>query len=278
MRDIAAQDIHTQLAKGLYLAVHNLPECVESKLQAAARTEQKPIAQSTLHKILENAAIARKETIPICQDTGTAIVFVDIGQDVHIIDGDLDMTINNAVREAYQTLRASIVADPLRRTNTKDNTPAVIHTRIVPGDTLTITALAKGGGAENKSRLQMFVPNTTIPEISQFIVETIKKADAAACPPLIVGVGLGGTFESCPLLAKRALTREVGTVNEDPYYAELEQQMLSAINALGIGPAGYGGDTTALAVHINAAPCHIASLPVAVNIQCHADRLVKIRL
>lgn len=278
MRDISVQNIHTQLTQGLYMAVHNLPKCVELKLQEAARTEQNTIAQATLHRLLDNAAIARNENIPICQDTGTAIVFVDIGQDVHIVGGDLTTTINNAVAEAYQTLRASMVSDPLRRINTKDNTPAVIHTQIVPGDTLTITALAKGGGAENKSRLQMFVPNTRLEDIVQFVVETVKKADAAACPPIIVGIGLGGTFESCPLLAKRALARELGTENPDPYYADLEKQMLKTINALGIGPAGYGGQTTALAVHINVAPCHIASLPVAVNIQCHADRFVKIFL
>lgn len=278
MRDVSAQDIHTHLVKGLYMAAHNLPECVEAKLQAAARTEKNKIAKSTLQKILENATIARTEKIPICQDTGTAIVFVDLGQNVHITGGDLEETINNAVREAYKTLRASIVSDPLRRTNTKDNTPAVIHTQLVPGDKLTITALAKGGGAENKSRLQMFVPNTSIEDIIQFVVETVKKADAAACPPIIVGVGIGGTFESCPLLAKRALTRELGQKHNDPYYADLENKLLEEINKLNIGPAGYGGKTTALAVHINTAPCHIASLPVAVNIQCHADRFVKIEL
>lgn len=278
MRDISVQDIHTQLAQGLYLAAHDLPKCVEAKLRAALEAEQKSIARSTLQKILDNATIARNENIPICQDTGTVIVFVDIGQEVHLVGGDLPSTINNAVHEAYQTLRASIVQDPLRRTNTKDNTPAVIHTQLVPGDTLTITALAKGGGAENKSRLQMFVPNTTFEEIMGFIVDTVKKADAAACPPIIVGVGLGGTFESVGLLAKRALLRELGSIHADAYYAELEVKILKELNRLGIGPAGYGGDTTALAVHINTAPCHIASLPVAVNIQCHADRFVKIFL
>lgn len=278
MKEISVQDIYTQLTHGLYTAVHDLPECVEQGLQQAARTEQTDIARSTLQKILDNAAIARNEKIPICQDTGTVIVFADIGQDAHIGGGDLTETINRAVHDAYQTLRASIVADPLRRTNTKDNTPAVIHTQIVPGDKLTLTALAKGGGAENKSQLKMFVPTAKVADIIQFVVETVKKADAAACPPIILGIGLGGTFESCPLLAKRALTRELGTKNTDTYYADLEQQILTAVNATGIGPAGYGGKTTALAVHINAAPCHIASLPVAVNIQCHADRLVKMAM
>lgn len=278
MKEISVQAIHTHLVKGLYTAAHELPECVETALQQAARTEQNTIAQSTLQKVLENAAIARTQAIPLCQDTGTVIIFADIGQDVHIVGGDLTATINDAVREAYRTLRASMVADPLRRNNTKDNTPAVIHTRIVPGDTLSLTALSKGGGAENKSQLRMFVPTTSVTEIMQFVIETVKKADAAACPPLIIGVGLGGTFESCPLLAKRALIRELGSAHTDPYYADLEHKLVMTINELGIGPAGYGGDTTALAVHINAAPCHIASLPVAVNIQCHADRFVKITL
>lgn len=278
MREISVQDIYTQVYQSLYIAAHELPSCVEKALQAAEQKEQNALGRSTIGKILENAQIAKTEQLPLCQDTGTAIFFVELGQDVHITGGELVATINEAVRQAYKTLRASIVADPLRRKNTLDNTPAVIHVQLVPGDQLKITALAKGGGAENKSRLQMFAPTAPLEAILEFITDTVRKADAAACPPLIVGVGLGGTFESCPLLAKQALLRELGTVNPDPYYAELEQRSLAAINALGIGPAGYGGTTTALAVHIKTAPCHIASLPVAVNLQCHADRFVKIFL
>lgn len=278
MREISVQDIYTQVYQSLYIAAHELPSCVEKALQAAEQKEQNALGRSTIGKILENAQIAKTEQLPLCQDTGTAIFFVELGQDVHITGGELVATINEAVRQAYKTLRASIVADPLHRKNTLDNTPAVIHVQLVPGDQLKITALAKGGGAENKSRLQMFAPTAPLEAILEFITDTVRKADAAACPPLIVGVGLGGTFESCPLLAKQALLRELGTVNPDPYYAELEQRSLAAINALGIGPAGYGGTTTALAVHIKTAPCHIASLPLAVNLQCHADRFVKIFL
>ncbi len=223
---------------------------------------------------MRNAEIGRKEHVPVCQDTGYAVVFVEIGQDVQIVGDGLQEAINEGVRRGYKSgyLRKSIVENPLTRVNTGDNTPAVIHTDIVPGDSLRITFMAKGGGCENMSRTAMLTPAQGRDGVISFVVETVKTAGANPCPPIIVGVGLGGTFEYASLLSKKAILRSVGSHNKDNAIAGLEDELLEKINKLGIGPQGFGGRITALAVHVETYPCHIASLPVAVNIECHSHR------
>ena len=226
-------------------------------------------------KELENNLDAAKQlNIPICQDTGMAVIFIDIGQDVHFVGGDLYESINRGVAEGYTQglLRKSIVSDPFRRVNTDDNTPAVIHTSIIPGDRVRIAACPKGFGSENMSALKMFTPSAGVEEVSDFIIETVKRAGGNPCPPIVLGVGIGSDFEGCALLAKKALCRPVSEENADPFYASLEKELLEKINALGIGPQGFGGRTTALSVNIEAAPTHIAGLPVAVNVGCHVTR------
>jgi fumarate hydratase subunit alpha len=212
--------------------------------------------------------------MPICQDTGLAVVFVDLGQDAHVTGGALDEAIDEGVRRGYTEgyLRKSVLGDPLKRVNTKDNTPAVIHTRIVPGNKLKLWVVPKGGGSENMSKIAMLKPADGVEGVKKFVVESVRVASANPCPPIIVGVGIGGSFEQCAMNAKRALLREIGTKHPDEYYAALEAELLAGVNDLGVGPMGLGGRITALAVHIEAAPCHIASLPVAVNINCHAAR------
>jgi len=275
MREIAAKKI-TEAVKKLCLEVSfNLPEDVERALNRALKTEESPRAREILRQILLNAEIARKEKLPLCQDTGSAVVFVEVGQEVRLVEGTLVEAINEGVSRGYHEgyLRKSMVNDPLRRQNTGDNTPAIIHSEIVPGEKIRITLLAKGGGAENRSALKMFKPTSTKEEISNFIVETTKRAGPDACPPFIVGVGIGGTFDYAPTLAKKALLREVGRHNSEKDTALFEKELLEKINSLGIGPMGVGGKTTALAVNIEKYPCHISSLPVAVNIECHAHRV-----
>ncbi|RPI08048.1 MAG: fumarate hydratase, partial [Acidobacteriales bacterium] len=233
-----------------------------------------PIGKQVLEKILQNADIACREAMPICQDTGLAVLFVEMGQDVRIVGGDLRAAIEEGVRQAYEDgyLRKSL-CDPLTRTNTGDNTPAVIHIDIVPGDKLRIIAMPKGGGSENMSAAQMLTPSAGINGIKKFVMETVEKAGANPCPPIIVGVGIGGSLEQACILAKKALLRPVGKTNpSDDNLAQMEKELYTRINELGIGPAGLGGKVTTLAVHAEMMPCHIASLPVAVNLQCHVAR------
>ncbi|MFH1386855.1 MAG: fumarate hydratase [bacterium] len=274
MREISANQI-TEAVKNLCINANtNLADDVLTALNEALKNETSPNGREIIRQILQNAEIAKKEKLPICQDTGTAIVFIEIGQDVHIIGGSFKEAINEGVSQGYIEgyLRKSIALDPLERKNSSDNTPAIIHTEIVPGDKIKINLLCKGGGAENKSVIKMLKPTSSQDEIEDFIVETVKQAGPDACPPYIVGVGIGSNFDSAPLLAKKALLREVGMHNSGSDTAKWEKELLKRINSLGIGPMGLGGKTTALAVNIERKPCHISSLPVAVNIECHAHR------
>ncbi|MGC8960141.1 MAG: fumarate hydratase [Chloroflexia bacterium] len=275
MREIAADAVAETVARLCMEANYDLGEDVEAALQAALEREESEVGRGILRQILENAAIARQEKIPICQDCGLAIVFLELGQEVHIVGGDLYEAVNEGVRRGYREgyLRMSVVRQPFSaRRNTGDNTPAIIHTRIVPGEHLRIIVAPKGGGSENMSRLAMLTPAAGRPGIVEFVLRAVDEAGANPCPPIIVGVGIGGSFERVAYLAKYALLRPLGTPNPDPELAELEQELLERVNRLGIGPQGFGGRTTALAVHVEAEPCHIASLPAAVNLQCHAAR------
>jgi len=262
-------------------ASHELPEDVLTALEKAAQKESNPGAAKIIKELIENAHIASDKKIPLCQDTGLAVVFVEQGTDVAVkpAAGKAQLTLSDAINEGVAAgyekgyLRKSVVAEPLnKRTNTGTNTPAIIHHMIVAGDRLKLTVMTKGGGCENKSRFKMFKPTTEKEQIIDWIVDVVRQAGADACPPFIVGVGIGGDFELSCLLSKKALLRNIGESNNDEFYAKLEVELLSAINALGLGPQGLGGDTTALAVMVETAPCHIASLPVAVNIECHSHR------
>lgn len=275
MRDLDCRKITRAVSNLFQEACVYLPEDVLSAIKRARATEGSPVAKDVLDMILENAEIAAEEKMPLCQDTGTAVVFLELGQKVHITGGDLYSAINEGVRQGYEEgyLRKSIVRQPFSvRVNTRDNTPAIIYTDIVPGDKLKITVIPKGAGAENMTRLAMLPPASGRQGIIDFVVKAVDEAGSNACPPLIVGVGIGGTAEQTLILAKKALLREVGKPNPDAEVAELEQEILQRINNLGIGPMGYGGRMTALAVHIEVFPAHIASLPVAVNLQCHSAR------
>ncbi|MFH1231469.1 MAG: fumarate hydratase [Planctomycetota bacterium] len=244
-------------------------------LNKSLSIEESPTGKEIIQQILENDRIAKEKMVPICQDTGTAVVFVELGQEVHITGGYLYDAINEGVRQGYKDgyLRKSIVADPLNRKNTNDNTPAAIHLEIVPGDSFKISLLPKGGGSENMSALIMLPPSAGMNGVKKFIIDSIRKAGANPCPPIIVGVGIGGNFDGVALLAKKAHLRPAGKPNPNPFYAKLEQELFKEINDLGIGPQGLGGRCTALAVHIEFGPAHITALPVAVNINCHASRL-----
>ncbi len=265
----------TETVKKLFIEANtNLGQDVVCALQDALAREESPLGKQVLEKIIDNADIARREKMPICQDTGLAVLFIEIGQDVHIVGGDLRAAIEEGVRQAYQDgfLRKS-VCDPLTRKNTQDNTPAIIHIDIVPGDRLKIIAMPKGGGSENMSAAQMLTPASGEEGIKKFVIEKVKQAGANPCPPIIVGVGIGGSLEEACVLAKKALLRPVGEANKnDERLAQMEKELLTSINKLGIGPGGLGGRISALAVNIEMLPCHIASLPVAVNIQCHVAR------
>ncbi len=265
----------TDTVRDLFIeASTDLGKDVLAAIDTAFQGEDTPLGKDALGKIIENAHIAKSEKLPLCQDTGLAVLFVEIGQDVHVIGGDFTESIQEGVRRAYRDgfLRKS-VCDPITRANTGDNTPAVIHAEIVPGDAIRIIALPKGGGSENMSSSNMLLPSTGLEGIREHIVELVKKAGPNPCPPTIVGVGIGGSIEKSGLLAKKALARPVGEPNgSDPRLSQLERDTLQDINALGIGPQGYGGRITALAVHVEMIPCHIASLPVTVNIQCHVAR------
>lgn len=257
-------------------ANHYLSDDMDAAMKQAAETEKSPLGKKILGQLQENLKIADEEMIPICQDTGMAVLFLEVGQDVHFEGMAIEDAINEGVRQGYTEgyLRKSVVKDPLIRENTKDNTPAVIHYSIVPGDKVKITMAPKGFGSENMSRVFMLKPADGIEGVKNAILTAVKDAGPNACPPMVVGVGIGGTFEKCALLAKKALTRPVDTHSEIPYVRDLEEEMLQKINGLGIGPGGLGGTTTALAVNINTYPTHIAGLPVAVNICCHVNRHV----
>jgi fumarate hydratase subunit alpha len=274
MRQINTEEITDTVEKICIDANYNLGDDLIASLQNALKKEEAPLGREVIAQILKNAEIGKNEQVPVCQDTGFAVVFVEIGQEVIIEGQSLQGAINEGVRRGYKNgyLRKSIVKDPLDRINTGDNTPAVIHTDIVPGDKLKITFLAKGGGCENMSRTAMLTPAQGRDGVIDFVVNTVKIAGANPCPPIIVGVGLGGTFEYVTLLSKKAILRPVGSHNKDTNTAHLEDELLEEINKLGIGPQGFGGRITALAVHVETFPCHIASLPVAVNIECHSHR------
>ncbi|MBA7659402.1 L(+)-tartrate dehydratase subunit alpha [subsurface metagenome] len=281
MRYIEFEKIADTVESLCIAAGYELPNDVLTALEEAVQKESNPGAVRIIKRLIENARIAKAESIPLCQDTGLAVVFVEQGAQVAVkpTAGDGDATlfdaINAGVKAGYEKgyLRKSVVAEPLKeRSNTRSNTPAIIHHTIVPGDKLQINFMAKGGGCENKSQFKMFSPTAERKEIIDWVVDVVKTAGADACPPLVVGVGIGGNFELSSLLSKKALLRNLAARNSDEFYAQLEADLLSAINALGLGPQGLGGDTTALAVLVETAPCHIASLPVAVNIECHSHR------
>ena len=278
LREINVRRVQAAVESAITRSAYELPADYQQALAAARQREQSALGQSILLMLQDNAAYAQAEQIPTCQDTGMAIIWLDVGQDVHFTGGSLAAALNAAVSQAYQPLRKSVVADPLQRENTGDNTPPVIHTHLVPGDQVEITVMMKGFGAEMMSRLQMLPPAAGEQGVKQFVLETVEKAGPNACPPLIVGVGLGSSFDGVGLLAKKALLRPLGEPNPEPHLARLEQEWLAAINALGIGPQGLGGTVTALAVHIESCPTHIAALPVAVNLNCSAPRRITIAI
>lgn len=273
MKTIRPDQISDAVAKLCMDANYNLGQDVLKALKDFRDQEESPVARELLDQCIENARIARQDQVPMCQDTGFAVLFVELGDQV-IIEGNLTAAITDGVRRGYQDgyLRKSIVADPLRRKNTGDNTPPVVWIDVVPGYNLKITVAPKGGGSENMSEVKMLKPSDGQKGVKDFVVDRVKRSGANPCPPVIVGVGIGGTYDKCAWLSKKALLREIGSKHPDPYYAAMEEELLQRVNDLGIGPQGLGGRTTALAVFIEAFPCHIASLPAAVNIQCHAAR------
>lgn len=274
MRTLETSEIIRNIKEMCIEANHFLAPDMEEALRKAQDTEKAPLGKQILGQLQENLQIAGEDMIPICQDTGMAVVFLEIGQELHITGGSLEEAVNEGVRQGYVEgyLRKSVVKDPLIRENTKDNTPAVIHYEIVPGEQLRITIAPKGFGSENMSRIFMLKPADGIEGVKNAILTAVKDAGPNACPPMVVGVGIGGTFEKCALLAKKALTRPVNEHSTIPYVKELEEELLEKINKTGIGPGGLGGTTTALAVNINTYPTHIAGLPVAINICCHVNR------
>ena len=274
IRTVEVEEITENIREMCIEANHFLAPDMGRALSRAAASEKSPLGRQILGQLEENLEIAVEEMIPICQDTGMAVVFIEVGQDVHLEGGSLEDAVNEGVRRGYVEgfLRKSVVKDPLIRENTKDNTPAVIHTKIVPGSQIKVTVAPKGFGSENMSRIFMLKPAEGIEGVKNAVLTAVKDAGPNACPPMVVGVGIGGTFEKCALMAKEALTRDVGSCSPVPYVKEMEEELLDKINGLGIGPGGLGGTTTALAVNINTYPTHIAGLPVAVNICCHVNR------
>lgn len=274
MREIPARVI-TEAVRRLCVETNRvLPADLEQEIHNAVGRETSDIGKAILNDLCENMDAARELQIPICQDTGMAVVFADVGQDVHITGGLLEDAVNEGVRQGYVQgmLRCSVVSDPIQRGNTGDNTPAVLHTRLVAGNQISITVAPKGFGSENMSRIRMFTPSATRADIVDFVAETARIAGSNPCPPMVLGVGIGGDFELCALLAKKALCRSVSQRNANPFYAQLEQDMLDAVNRLGIGPQGFGGKATALSLNIEQYATHIAGLPVAVNVGCHVTR------
>lgn len=274
IRTVNVEELTENIREMCIEANHFLSCDMKNAMQTAAQRERSPLGKQILEQLQENLKIAGEDMIPICQDTGMAVIFLEVGQDVHLEGGGLEDAVNEGVRRGYTEgfLRKSVVSDPLIRENTKDNTPAVIHTRIVPGDRVKITVAPKGFGSENMSRVFMLKPAEGMEGVKNAILTAVKDAGPNACPPMVLGVGIGGTFEKCALMAKEALTREVGSHSDIPYIKDMEEELLAKINGLGIGPGGLGGTTTALAVNINTYPTHIAGLPVAVNICCHVNR------
>jgi fumarate hydratase subunit alpha len=280
MRELHVSRIAEAVRRMAVEANTDLGEDVLAALRGFAELEESPTGRDVLRQLVENAGIARETKLPLCQDTGFAIVFLEIGQEVHLVGGDLYEAVDEGVRKGYAEgyLRKSIVADPLRRVNTGDNTPALVHLKLVPGDGVRVVFAPKGGGSENMSGIAMLRPADGIDGVKRFVLQRVSEAGPNPCPPIVVGVGIGGTFEMAAFLSKKALLRRVGQRNSDPFYAEFEEDLLLAVNRLGIGPAGLGGSTTSLDVHVEVHPCHIASLPVAVNIQCHAARHKEVEL
>lgn len=274
IRDIDVKLLTDNIKEMCIEATHYLSPDMCAALKKATAEEESPLGKQVLNSLSENLEIAGKEMIPICQDTGMAVVFLEIGQDVHFVGGSVTDAVNEGVRRGYVDgyLRKSVVGDPLERVNTQDNTPAILHTEIVPGDKVKITVSPKGFGSENKSRIFMLTPADGIEGVKNAILTAVKDAGPNACPPMVVGVGIGGTFEKCAYMAKKALTRDIDKHSDIPYVADLEKEMLEKINNTGIGPGGLGGRTTALAVNINTYATHIAGLPVAINICCHVNR------
>ena len=281
MKTIELQQVTEKVKQLCQQANIVLGDDVIAALEKFRRAEESPTGQEILDQILENAQVAKEQDAPLCQDTGFAVFFVEMGRDLQLTgEGTVEDAVNRGVAQGYTEgyLRKSIVGDPLERKNTGDNTPAVVHLRQVPGNSLTLTFAPKGGGSENMSRLAMLKPSDGLEGVKNFVVESVKIAGANPCPPIIVGVGIGGTFEHCAYLAKKSLLRELGSRHPEPFYGSLEDELLELVNATGIGPQGLGGRTTALAVHVEAHPCHIASLPVAVNMQCHSARHLSVTL
>jgi fumarate hydratase subunit alpha len=280
MREVNVEEITKALRTMAIEANTVLGADVLESFAKCALAETSDTGRDVLAQLTENAAIAKSEKMPLCQDTGFAVVFIELGQEVRLVGGELADAVNEGVRQGYAEgfLRKSIVADPLRRVNTNDNTPAIIHTTIVPGDKLKVTLAPKGGGSENMSGIAMLKPADGIEGVKAFVIDRVSQAGPNPCPPTIVGVGIGGTFEIAAYLAKKSLLRPVGDRHSDPFYAQLENDLLAEVNKLGIGPMGLGGLTTSLDVHVEVHPCHIASLPVAVNIQCHSSRHLEVEL
>ena len=276
MRTVNVEEISKNIKEMCIEANHFLSKDMDIAMKNAVSTEKSPLGKKILSQLQDNLKIAGKDMIPICQDTGMAVVFLEIGQDVHFEGGNLEDAVNEGIRRGYVDgyLRKSVVKDPILRENTKDNTPGIIHYKIVPGDQVKIKVAPKGFGSENMSRVFMLKPADGIEGVKEAVLTAVKDAGPNACPPMVVGVGIGGTFEKCALMAKEALTREVGSHSDIPYVKELEEELLKRINKIGIGPGGLGGSTTALAVNVNTYPTHIAGLPVAVNICCHVNRHV----
>ena len=276
MRTLNVEEISKNIKEMCIEANHFLSKDMDIAMKNAVSTEKSPLGKKILSQLQDNLKIAGKDMIPICQDTGMAVVFLEIGQDVHFEGGNLEDAVNEGIRRGYVDgyLRKSVVKDPILSENTKDNTPGIIHYKIVPGDQVKIKVAPKGFGSENMSRVFMLKPADGIEGVKEAVLTAVKDAGPNACPPMVVGVGIGGTFEKCALMAKEALTREVGSHSDIPYVKELEEELLERINKIGIGPGGLGGSTTALAVNVNTYPTHIAGLPVAVNICCHVNRHV----
>ncbi len=277
MREINVSEVIQAVREMCIEANKRLPEDLTQCIASCGGNEQKELPRGILQDLLDNLDAARELDIPVCQDTGMAVIFAEVGQEVHFTGGDFEAAINEGVRRGYTEglLRCSVVGDPLNRINTGDNTPAVLHTRIVPGDRVALTVAPKGFGSENMSRLQMLTPAAGRDGVIEFVVDAVRKAGGNPCPPMVVGVGIGGDFEACALLAKKALCRPVSERNPEPFYARLEAELLERLNRLDIGPQGFGGKTTALAVNVEAGATHIAGLPVAVNIGCHVTRHLK---
>lgn len=274
MREIHVDEIINVVEKLCIEANQYLPKDVQGAIKRCRACEDWSIAQGVLDNIITNFEIAENESVPICQDTGMACVFLEIGQDVHVVGGNLSDAVDEGVRRGYDKgyLRKSVVKDPVRRGNTGDNTPAMLYTEIVPGEQIKVTVGPKGFGSENMSAIRMFKPSAGIEGIKDFILETVQTAGPNPCPPMVIGVGIGGTFDKAALLAKKALMRNIDSSNPDPYYADLEVEMLEKVNKLGIGPQGFGGKTTAIGLNVETMPTHIAGMPCAININCHVTR------